>query len=51
MKNATEILEKMNPNQKVNYDRVYQKMRESWEAEGIRPKNSASFLLCAMFYL
>ncbi|MGL4248062.1 MAG: epoxyqueuosine reductase QueH, partial [Lactococcus garvieae] len=35
MKNATEILEKMNPNQKVNYDRVYQKMRESWEAEGI----------------
>ncbi|MEG1094703.1 MAG: epoxyqueuosine reductase QueH, partial [Lactococcus sp.] len=38
MKNATEILQKMNPNQKVNYDRVYQKMRESWEAEGIRPK-------------
>lgn len=38
MKNATEILQKMNPNQKVNYDRVYQKMRESWEAEGLRPK-------------
>ncbi len=38
MKNATEILEKMNPHQKVNYDRIYQKIRESWEAENIRPK-------------
>lgn len=37
MKNANEILKQMNLNQKVNYDRVYQKMRENWEIEKIRP--------------
>ena len=37
MKNATEILDTMNLNQKVNYDQVFQKVRQSWEKEGIRP--------------
>ncbi|MCL2676798.1 MAG: epoxyqueuosine reductase QueH [Streptococcaceae bacterium] len=37
MKDATEILEHMNPNQKVNYDRVYQQMKKSWEEENQRP--------------
>lgn len=38
MKNASEILEKMNKNQKVNYDRVFQKVQEDWIEQGIRPQ-------------
>lgn len=32
-----EILDKMNPNQKINYDRILQKMISNWEQEGRRP--------------
>ena len=32
-----EILSKMNPNQKVNYDRVMQQMVKVWEKEDKRP--------------
>ncbi|AYG00200.1 epoxyqueuosine reductase QueH [Lactococcus allomyrinae] len=38
MKNASEILEKMNKNQKINYDRVFQKVQEDWIEQGIRPQ-------------
>lgn len=38
MKNATEVLQTMNLNQKINYDQVFQKVRQSWEKDGIRPK-------------
>jgi predicted adenine nucleotide alpha hydrolase (AANH) superfamily ATPase len=37
MKDAVEILDRMNLNQKVNYDKVFQKVRESWKTESIRP--------------
>ncbi|KPJ21861.1 epoxyqueuosine reductase QueH [Streptococcus phocae] len=33
-----EILDKMNPNQKINYDRVMQQMTKSWAKEAVRPK-------------
>ena len=33
-----EILEKMNLNQKINYDKVMMKMVQNWQKEGIRPK-------------
>ena len=36
--NSLEILEKMNPNQKINYDRVLQKMIQTWQKEQIQPK-------------
>lgn len=38
MKDATEILEHVHPNQKVNYDRIFQQVRKSWLEEKIRPK-------------
>lgn len=38
MENSLNIIEKMNPNQKINYDRVFQRVRESWERESVRPK-------------
>lgn len=38
MINSLEIIEKMNPNQKINYDRVFQKVRASWEKDNIRPR-------------
>ena len=38
MENSLNIIEKMNPNQKINYDRVFQKVRESWERDSVRPK-------------
>ncbi|WP_190289009.1 epoxyqueuosine reductase QueH [Lactococcus kimchii] len=38
MENSLNIIEKMNPNQKINYDRVFQKVRESWRKEEVRPK-------------
>lgn len=37
MINVLEVLAKMNPNQKVNYDRVLQKMIQKWQAENARP--------------
>ncbi|GGC93610.1 epoxyqueuosine reductase QueH [Enterococcus wangshanyuanii] len=37
MINLTEIMEKMPPNQKINYDRVLQKVIADWEKEAIRP--------------
>ncbi|MQW22679.1 MULTISPECIES: epoxyqueuosine reductase QueH [unclassified Lactococcus] len=37
MKNSLEIINKMNSNQKINYDRVFQKVKETWEVENIRP--------------
>lgn len=36
--NLLHILEKMNPNQKINYDRVLQKMIQEWQQEEKRPK-------------
>lgn len=38
MINADELLEKMNPNQKINYDRLLQKMIQTWQTQTIRPK-------------
>lgn len=32
------ILDKMNPNQKINYDRIMQKMIQNWQLNGQRPK-------------
>ena len=37
MIDVEEILSKMNPNQKINYDRVMQKMVKVWEADQKRP--------------
>ncbi|MTD37493.1 DNA integration/recombination/inversion protein [Erwinia sp. CPCC 100877] len=37
MINLTEITEKMNVNQKINYDRVLQKVIADWEKQAIRP--------------
>ncbi|MFC4651668.1 epoxyqueuosine reductase QueH [Lactococcus nasutitermitis] len=38
MKNSLEILENMPANQKVNYDKVFQKVRQSWEEDKVRPR-------------
>lgn len=37
IEDAQEILTKMQPNQKVNYDRVLKKLIESWQASNKRP--------------
>lgn len=37
MINLTEITEKMTPNQKINYDRVLQKVIAAWEKSDVRP--------------
>ncbi|MBM7689391.1 DNA integration/recombination/inversion protein [Enterococcus ureilyticus] len=37
MINLTEITEKMSPNQKINYDRVLQKVILEWEKSALRP--------------
>ena len=37
MIDVEEILSKMNPNQKINYDRVMQKMVQVWEKNKQRP--------------
>lgn len=37
MINVEEILSRMNPNQKVNYDKVMQQMVKKWQAENTRP--------------
>ncbi|MGT2887985.1 epoxyqueuosine reductase QueH [Streptococcus didelphis] len=33
-----DILARMNPNQKINYDRVMQEMTKAWAKEAVRPK-------------
>ncbi|WP_317636611.1 epoxyqueuosine reductase QueH [Xylocopilactobacillus apicola] len=38
MKNADEILQRMNQNQKINYDRILQKLIQSWQDLEERPK-------------
>lgn len=38
IKNAREILEKMNPNQKINYHTILEKLIKDWEIKGQRPK-------------
>ncbi|CAM3106858.1 DNA integration/recombination/inversion protein [Lactococcus hircilactis] len=38
MKDSLDILNRMNPAQKVNYDKVFQKVKENWQEENIRPK-------------
>ena len=38
MKNVNEILKWMNQNQKINYDRLLQKLIKSWEEQNVRPK-------------
>lgn len=37
MKNANDVLAHMNTKDKVNYDRVFQKVRDSWQEENLRP--------------
>ena len=37
MIDVEDVLSKMNPNQKINYDRVMQKMVKVWEADQKRP--------------
>ena len=38
IKNAKEILEKMNPNQKINYHTILGKLIDDWKKNEIRPK-------------
>lgn len=38
MKDATEILNQMNPNQKINYDRVLNQLFKDWEKRSERPR-------------
>ena len=38
IKNAKEILEKMNPNQKINYHAILGKLIDDWKKNEIRPK-------------
>ena len=38
IKNAKEILERMNPNQKINYHTILTKLISDWENKDIRPK-------------
>lgn len=38
MINVEEILSRMNPNQRINYDRVMQQMVKVWQADNTRPK-------------
>ena len=33
-----EILSRMNPNQRINYDTVYQKMAKRWQQDGVKPR-------------
>lgn len=43
MIDVEEILSKMNPNQKINYDRVMQKMVQVWEKMSNVPLFSCMF--------
>ncbi len=45
MIDVEEIL-KMNPNQKINYDRVMQKIVQDWERIEKQPDHSYAYLLC-----
>ncbi len=51
MIDVEDVLSKMNPNQKINYDRVMQKMVKVWEADQKRPtiliKTRKSIMLMA----
>ena len=38
IKNAKEILERMNPNQKINYHTILTKLITDWKNKDIRPK-------------
>ncbi|SJZ60397.1 hypothetical protein SAMN02745116_00893 [Pilibacter termitis] len=38
MINAEEILQRLNKNQKINYDKVFQQVATSWARENVRPK-------------
>ncbi len=38
MPDLMELLEKMQPDQKINYDRLLEKMIHSWKEENVRPK-------------
>lgn len=33
-----DVLARMNPNQRINYDTVYQRMAKSWQQEGVKPR-------------
>ncbi|MCD2256340.1 epoxyqueuosine reductase QueH [Agrilactobacillus fermenti] len=33
-----EVLDKLNPNQKINYDKLLQKMIAQWQSQSVRPK-------------
>ena len=48
MIDVEEILSKMNVNQKINYDRVMQKMVQVWEKNEERPNYSHACLLCPL---
>ena len=51
MIDVEEILSKMNPNQKINYDRVMQKMVQVWEKKWRKTNYSHARLLCSLQYL
>ncbi len=36
--NSIDILEKMNKNQKINYDNILKKMIDNWQKKRLRPK-------------
>lgn len=38
MPDLMELLENMQPDQKINYDRLLEKMILTWQEEGVRPK-------------
>ncbi len=38
IKNAQDILDKMNPNQKINFHTVLTKLMDDWKKENVRPK-------------
>ena len=38
IKNAKEIFERMNPNQKINYHTILTKLISDWKSKNIRPK-------------
>ena len=44
-----EILDRMNQNQRINFDKVFQRMARRWQQEGVKPR-PAPFLLWPVQY-
>lgn len=34
-----EILDRMNQNQRINFDKVFQRMARRWQQEGVKPRS------------